>query len=544
VPSYTYKAFAANSVGPNDYFYAIPNNTSATFTTVNTYNKSTLGSSVPQRVFSHWDIIGDHTGASNTAKGNPPCDTTLPVSATNPCGYMLVVNAAYKTDTAFRSTITSLCPNTYYEISAWVRNICYKCGCDSTGKGAASNPNTGYIPFATNDSSGVPPNLAFQINGQDHYQTGNIYYTGTGAGITQAASDSMNSWVKRGFVYKTGPSETGFELVIRNNAPGGGGNDWAIDDIVVATCSPEVTVTPGPNPFICDSNAVDVGAIISSYYDNYSYFKWEKSTDNGATWTSTGISGGPVTPTWDGSNWTYNVSVPTFVAYAADSGSQYRVVIGSTSSNLSSPSCSFSGGAKVTLTVDPCDFLLNVGILSFKGRNENNKGVLYWTTSKETEPVKYEIQKSKDGSSFINIGEITGYKDPSAETNRYTYVDPELLDNTLSLYRIKEIKTQSNKFRYSKVVQLIGDKAGLQIESLINPFNSYVKFDLVSGDDGLVQVEILDQYQHRLKLGTYNLVKGRNRINIENTDNLPAGLYILRVSSNNNVINRKIIKRG
>jgi hypothetical protein len=289
---------------------------------------------------------------------------------------------------------------------------------------------------------------------------------------------------------------------------------------------------------------VDVGAIISSYYDNYSYFKWEKSTDNGATWTSTGISGGPVTPTWDGSNWTYNVSVPTFVAYAADSGSQYRVVIGSTSSNLSSPSCSFSGGAKVTLTVDPCDFLLNVGILSFKGRNENNKGVLYWTTSKETEPVKYEIQKSKDGSSFINIGEITGYKDPSAETNRYTYVDPELLDNTLSLYRIKEIKTQSNKFRYSKVVQLIGDKAGLQIESLINPFNSYVKFDLVSGDDGLVQVEILDQYQHRLKLGTYNLVKGRNRINIENTDNLPAGLYILRVSSNNNVINRKIIKRG
>ena len=545
VPSYTYRIFGTG-IGPNDYYYGIANNTSATYTTINTYNKSTLGSSVPQRVFSHWDIIGDHTGATNTAKGNPPCDTTQPVSAANPCGYMLVVNAAYKTDTAFRSTITNLCPNTYYELSAWVRNVCYKCGCDSTGKGAA-NANVAtppaYIPFATEDSSGVPPNLAFQINGQDHYQTGNIYYTGTGGGITQAASDSMNSWVKRGFVYKTGPAETGFELVIRNNAPGGGGNDWAIDDIVVATCSPEVTVTPGPNPFVCDSNTVDVGAIIESYYDNYTYYKFEESTDNGATWTSTGVTGS-VTPTWNGSAWAYSVSYPTFIAYAADSGSQYRVVIASTPSNLTNSSCSFSGGATVTLTVDPCDFLLDVGIMSFKGRNENNQGVLYWTTSKEEEPVKYEIQKSKDASSFVTIGEITGYKDPSAETNRYTYVDPELLDNTLSWYRIKEIKTQSNKSKYSKVVQLIGDKAGLQIESLINPFNSNVKFDLISGDDGLVQVEIIDQYQHKLKIGSYNLVKGRNRINIDNTDKLPAGFYILRVVSDNNVINRKIIKRG
>jgi len=331
--------------------------------------------------------------------------------------------------------------------------------------------------------------------------------------------------------------------LIRNNAPGGGGNDWAIDDIVVATCSPEVTVTPGPNPFVCDTNTVDVGAIIASYYDNYTYYKWEKSTDNGATWTSTGVSGS-ITPTWNGSAWAYNVSYPTFVALPEDSGSKYRVLIASTAANLSASSCSFSGGATVTLNVNPCDFLLNVGILSFKGRNENNQGVLYWTTSKEQEPVKYEIQKSKDGSRFVKIGEITGYKDPSAETNRYTYFDPELLDNTISWYRIKAINTQDNKFRYSKVVQLIGDKAGLQIESLINPFNSHVKFDLISGDDGLVQVEILDQYQHKLKSGSYNLVKGRNRINIDNTDKLPAGFYILRVISDNNVINRKIIKRG
>ncbi|HEX3168826.1 MAG TPA: T9SS type A sorting domain-containing protein, partial [Chitinophagaceae bacterium] len=437
---------------------------------------------------------------------------------------------------------TNLCPNTYYEISAWIKNICYKCGCDSNG---VASTGAGYIPSALNDSSGVQPNVTFDLNGVDYYTTGNISYGGL-APSTQSGSDSNNTWVKRGFTYLTGAAQTSFTITMRNNAPGGGGNDWALDDIALKTCSPDVTVTPGPNPFVCDSNTVDMGATIASYFNSYVYYTWEKSTDNGATWSATvpAVTGGPTSPTWNGSAWTYDVTYPTFVAYASDSGSQYRVVVASTPTNLSNSSCRFSGGATITLTVDPCGALLDVDILSFKGRNENDQAILYWTTSKEDEPVKYEIQKSKNASSFVTIGEITGYKDPSAETNRYTYVDPELLDNTLSWYRIKAIKTQDNKPKYSKVVQLIGDKAGLQIESLINPFSSHVKFDLISGDDGLVQVEILDQYQHKLKMGSYNLVKGRNSINIDNTDKLPAGFYILRVTSNNNVINRKIIKRG
>ena len=537
VPSYTYAIFNTGGVGPNDYYYGIANNTSSTYTTNNALAKPISG----YRTFSVWDIIGDHTGATNTARGNLPCDETQPVSATNPCGYMLVVNAAYKTDTAVRSNITGLCPNTYYEISAWVRNICYKCGCDSVGR---NHSNAGYIPFATNDSSGVPPNLAFQINGQDYYTTGNIYYTGTGPGITQQASDTVNSWVKRGFVYKTGPTETGFELLIRNNAPGGGGNDWAIDDIVMATCSPAITVTPGPNPFVCDSNTVDMGAIVSSYYDNYSYYTWERSTDNGATWSSTGLSGGPISPSWSGSSWDYSVAYPTFIAYGADSGSQYRVQIASTTSNLSNSSCRFSGGATIALTVDPCDFLLDLEILSLKGRNENNQGILYWTTSKEEEYVRYEIQKSKDASRFITIGEVQGFKDPNAELNNYTFIDPELLDNTLSWYRIKAVKTQSDKYKYSKVIQLIGNNAGLKIESLINPFKSEIKFDLISGVEGIVQVQVLDQYQHVLKASNHNLVKGTNRILLSNTDNLPAGIYILRVVSGTHTVNKKIIKRS
>ncbi len=529
---YRYTNFGASA--PNDYYYGVANNTSATGVT-----NQLLPKGDPARVHSVWDISGDHTGAANTAKGNPPCDLVAPISATNPCGYMLVINASYNIDNAFSFNVTGACADTYYEISAWFKNVCYKCGCDSTGRFSSG---AGYIPTAAGDSAGVRPNIAIEINGKDYYTTGDLLYLGLGG--TQTGSDTLNTWVRKSFVYRTGPSENSFTMNLRNNAPGGGGNDWAIDDISLKTCTPNIAVTPGPNPFVCDSNTVDLGARVTSFYNNYIYYQWEVSTDDGVTWSTAGPVGGPTSPGWNGSAWEYSVSYPTFLAYAADSGKQFRVTVATTLDNIGSSTCRYTDGATITLTVDGCGTLLDVDFLSFKGKNENNTATLYFTTSKEQEPVKYEIQKSKDASSFVTIGEIAGYKDPSAETNRYTYVDPELLDNTLSWYRIKAIKTQDNKFKYSRVVQLIGDKAGLQIESLINPFSSHLKFDLISGDDGLVQVEILDQYQHTLKRGSYNLVKGRNRINIDNTDKFPAGFYILRVTSNNNVINRKIIKRG
>ncbi|HMK24896.1 MAG TPA: hypothetical protein VK483_02625, partial [Chitinophagaceae bacterium] len=155
--NYTYATFGAGS--PQDYFYGIANNTSAAGSITQTLPKGNAA-----RVHTVWDISGDHTGATNTARGNLPCNTAAAISATNPCGYMLVVNAAYRTDLAFSFNVTGACPNTYYEVSTWLKNVCYKCGCDSMGRGAST---VGYIPTSAGDSSGVRPNLAFQIDDID-----------------------------------------------------------------------------------------------------------------------------------------------------------------------------------------------------------------------------------------------------------------------------------------------------------------------------------------------------------------------------------------
>ncbi|RYY55012.1 MAG: hypothetical protein EOO05_19795, partial [Chitinophagaceae bacterium] len=304
---YTWVAFGANS--PNDNYYGLANRTSAN-------GSSNPNAAMPSsaRVFTIWDIIGDHTGASNPLAGNPP--TGL--------GYAVIINASYETNRAFTQNITNLCEETYYEFSAWFRNICRRCGCDSTGKGAS---NTGYVPAPGNDSSGVRPNLTFQIDGQDVYNTGNIAYTG--------------QWVKKGFIFRTRPGQTSFTVTIRNNAPGGGGNDWAIDDIGVATCMPSMQYSPSLTPSVCRGNALTITDTVRSFFPNYTYHRWQRSTDGGASWFDIGSILGPATTIFNGLLYQYvsTYTVPPANTTPANSNDKYRVLVGTSILNLLNLGC-------------------------------------------------------------------------------------------------------------------------------------------------------------------------------------------------------------
>jgi hypothetical protein len=338
---YGYKAF--NPAGPDDYFYAVANNTSANNTAVQTLPKGNAA-----RVFNVWDITGDHTGATNTAKGNLPCNAALPISPTNPCGYMLIINSAYRTDAAFKFNVNGACEETYYEISGWFKNICYKCGCDSAG----NNGSSGYIPTAPGDSAGVRPNIAFQINGVDHYTTGDLVYQGLGG--TQTGSDTLNKWVKRSFVYRTKPGETGFSITFRNNAPGGGGNDWALDDISIRTCYPNMIYSPSSAPSVCTGRILTITDTVRSYYNVYIHYKWQRSTDGGASWVdipgATGVANTSLNPALNVYEYVNAYTLPRAWTTMANNGDLYRMMVATTSANLAS-GCSYSDVTPVTITV-------------------------------------------------------------------------------------------------------------------------------------------------------------------------------------------------
>jgi hypothetical protein len=532
-PTYTYATFATGG-GPQDYYYGITNNTSATYSTTTTWGKPDANG---YRVFNLWDIIGDHTGATNTAKGNPPCNVNLPVSASNPCGYMMVVNSSYKTDTVFQYTVANLCPNTYYEISAWFRNICYKCGCDVNGVGAGS---AGYIPLSTGDSSGVQPNVAFDVNGIDYYTTGNIRYFG----VTPGGSDSTNQWVKRGFTYITGPSETSFTLTLRNNAPGGGGNDWALDDISVATCLPNMQYSPTLNPTTCSNNALTVRDTVRSYFNNYTHYKWQRSTNAGSTWSDVSGANGTAAPTMVSGNWQYITSyqVPPAQTQLSNNGDRYRVVVATTSGNLSNGDCLFTDGVSIiNLNVINCGFPLNVQLLSFNAKLQSGHGHLTWTTTKEDEAFTFDVERSTDGMNFSTIRTVASHDKPLSENNFYSFDDPDAVSGKV-WYRIAMVSRTGEK-KYSRTILLAAEGKGLDVGNVVNPFGEELSFNVTTQNDAIVDAVLLSSDGHVLRKQSFTAYPGVNSYSLKNLQTLPAGVYVLQVRGKETTVTRKVMKQ-
>ena len=530
--NYTYSAFSSNSGMPNDYYYGVSNNTSggttpATgYSTVDTWSKPDNSQNPSHRIFGVWDIIGDHTGAVDPLLGNPATDDRAGQSG----GYMVVVNAAYRTDTAFLDTVYNLCPNTYYQYTAWFRNICSRCGCDSNGVGAGG---TNYIPTdpVTNDFSGVHPNLTFNVNGYDYYTTGNMLYTG--------------QWVRKGFVFLTGPTQNSMIVHIRNNAPGGGGNDWAIDDIGIATCVPQISLTPNKPDTLCRGSDDTVRFKVSAFFNNYTEWRLEKSVDGGATWVSPGIdtlgnaASGSSVPVYNPSSGLYEYLVTRYYRLNnVDTTIIYRLILASTTASLNDPNCRFiTSSMKYVRTVD-CMIVLPTAV-SLKGTVNNGYAQLQWTSSQETGSIQYSIERSNDeGAHFISIGTVAG-KASGMNGANYQFQDPQSLNGSV-LYRIR-INDQVYH-AYSKIILLSSQDIPLALSGLLNPFYHSVSFNLTAPEDHNVTLSLYDSYGRLLTRESRTAYKGLNHFDLNHPGSLQTGMYVLQVQYGDQMITKQLIK--
>ncbi len=529
--NYAYLPFSSGS--PNDYYYGVANNTSAAGTTSQIVAKPNAA-----RVFNLWDITGDHTGATSTTRGNLPCNLSQPISSTNPCGYMLVINSAYKTDTAFQFNVTGVCPDTYYEISGWFKNICYKCGCDSAGR---SSTTASYIPTAAGDSAGVRPNIAIEIDGTDYYTTGDILYQGLGG--TQTGSDTLNNWVQRGFIFKTGSSQTSFTMTFRNNAPGGGGNDWALDDISLKTCLPSFQMNPSSTPTYCQNNQIDMSIVVTSFYNSYIYYQWERSTDGGINWSPApelpGIQS--FTYTYNGVNYVDTVAYPSILATAGMDGYQYRIKTASSLSNLSSSSCSLANTTDViTITVQSSCFPLPAEVLKFNVQLRNEYSELTWSAKHEQNLRLYEIERSIDGQNYTRIG-ISAAKGIDAAEVSYAFTDPVPVSGKV-YYRLRLVGSD-NIYKYSSILSVsLNQPKVFELSNLVNPFDSKLSFQVSTYQNETVDVQLLDASGRPVLNRKLKVNKGTNAFTFEVPATLQRGSYLLRIVSTSGVINKVIQK--
>nr|WP_294907536.1 hypothetical protein [uncultured Lacibacter sp.] len=524
VPGYTYLSITTGA--PNDGMYSVVKNLSPSQST-NPFIPRPEDPNV-NRVFRVWDIIGDHTGAADPLAGNPPS----PSGANG--GYMLAVNAAYQLSIANNQTITGLCENTYYEFSAWFRNVCKRCGSDSLGRGASNlTVPAGYIPTAPGDSSGVKPNLTFMINGVDYYTSGDMDYIG-----------NYGQWVKKGFVFLTAPGQTSLTISIKNNAPGGGGNDWVMDDISFATCLPSLTMRPTNSPTYCNNNQVDISVAVSTFFNNYNYYQWERSTDGGSTWVSAPERPGQQTFNFTNYSGEYRDTafLPSFVAGTSYDGYKYRIRVGTTNTNLSSGSCALYNDVDIiTLGVSPSCDVLPVEVVQFNAQLKDALAVLTWKAKQEMNLLGYTIERSADGKLFTAIGTVNAKGTGTAEV-QYMFTDKTPVIGK-QFYRLRLTSVEGGS-RFSNILFVQPGQTKLfDVHNLVNPFNSKLAFQVTTAESGLIDVQLIDGAGRVTLSKKLPVQKGSNAVLLDVPSQLQTGTYLLRIVSTHGVIN-KVIQRN
>jgi hypothetical protein len=517
IPGYVYRNNVSASVAIGDGSYGIVNNLSPRASTnrnARTVRNCTTPSPVPaadscnNRMFDgNWYIDGDHTGTSN-AVGN------LPVANGIAGGYMMVVNADYVTTEAFRDTVTNLCPDTYYEFSAWLKNVCPTCGADSL--------LNNYSPRRP----GVYPNLTFGMDDKDLYNSGEL--------------DTLG-WLNKGFLFRTRSNQNRATFSIRNNAQGGGGNDWTIDDIKVSACIPRLTMNFTPYVLGCrEQSAIEVRlscVVRYSYNGSYVYYKWQRSTNNGATWTDVGGTSGLGSATLVAGMWQYTTNY-NFWANGADSGHRYRVVVATSGSNLSGTSCAFNDGTYTYLRFVTCASILKSKIVSFTGSLQNKKALLQWQSDNEQNFSHYEIEKSIDGRNFTKIGQVSGLNNNARAS--YQFNDPDLLYGTV-WYRLKMVD-QNGLFEYSQTIVLSNTTIAFSFVNPANPFTNSIALRYTVPANGIFTARLFDPVGKLVQQQQFVANRGVNNNSLGSLQGLAAGVYSLQVSYQGETYTTKLVK--
>lgn len=251
-----------------------------------------------------WHVTNDHTGNTN--------------------GYYMIVNASNEAGVFYTDTVHGLCGNTTYEFASWIVNL--------------NKPN------AICGSSLILPNVTFTIEKLDGTVIKTIH-----TGDIAATESSL--WKQYGAYFVTQPNVRDVVIRMRNNAPGGCGNDLGLDDITFRPCgrlmSAYIEGGGSAEQNFCQGTAgkFKIKTIISGGGDEPAY-QWQSSVDDGYTWQD--IAGATKAD--------YTVDIP---ATASPGYKKYRLSIAE-AGNIASISCRTASNA-ITVYINPIPVLKVTG---------------------------------------------------------------------------------------------------------------------------------------------------------------------------------------
>lgn len=521
-------------------------------------------------------------------------------------GNMMVLNAAYSRNLFFQQDVSGICPGTQYEFYADILNLFnrniksvtnlsaskqdYSCGCYpslepgcgqfsaagtdqalSDGLGGATKTGDWKLPTgvtATQECFGLNPEIEFLIDGVPVY-------------IPPISINNDEKWHRVGFTFVTKDPPSGkVTVAVRNRAPGGAGNDLAMDNFIFRPCGPSLNLTdavlcsdpskriveyvpkgktyrkpyyrwviippvcqsncsdPDPTKRVyCVGNGSDCGIDLTNDSDNLDSAPYESEPDS-AKWLTVGgkafYASGAAQLKLD----TIDRNTPnfytTFPGGFIPKGTRiFAYSASETDANTASGNCRIIGKSASIL----CSFLsLPASLLEFKARVESETVRLDWKVDDEKGVKEYIVERSTNAKDFTSVG-VVAARGTNNSVNAYYLYDQNPLDGT-SYYRLRIIDTDGT-YKFSKV-----ESVEFNLEFAVYPVPATDKTIVVMLDENKktrpIQIRVTNTLGKRMFTADYTLPAGSQEIEVPVIQFVP-GVYIMEIVVGSKITKKRIV---
>jgi hypothetical protein len=238
---------------------------------------------------------------------------------------------------------------------------------------------------------------------------------------------------------------------------------------------------------------------------------------------------------WTGISSTLPVGAYTYL--------RIRVVSARYTMNASHATGYYDGGETEDYRVIVDNTILPVTLVSFDAQAINNSKVkLNWTASEDISFPGYEIERSRDGTTWESLAFIPPSEAGGAQ--QYEWTDNYPYDGT-SRYRLKVIGSKAT-YKYSDIrtVKILELPVTVGVGLFPNP--AITKTTVTITTDRTRQhahISIINAAGKRLYYQKSVLSRGSNAIVLPLSSSWPAGVYFVQVGTKEGIVSKKLLKR-
>lgn len=182
--------------------------------------------------------------------------------------------------------------------------------------------------------------------------------------------------------------------------------------------------------------------------------------------------------------------------------------------------------------------IVPVNLLSFSGQQADHKHLLHWTTTQEQNSSHFEIERSGDGIHFTGIGTKPAAGNSTTQRN-YDFTDNIPLNGN-NFYRLRIVDADGTG-KYSNIIllKLLDNNTTMAIYP--NPASKILHITLGGiTDNSIVKVSLFNMKGQLIV--SSELKKTVPYMNLD-VENLPAGIYTVRLTWNNETSVWRFVKQ-